>query len=159
MKTSTSNSNSLIHEIRDMMVMMKQIEPIDSNDKPYHKSYSKTNPMSINIVIWNANGLSKHSLENQSFLFSNNVDILLVSETHFTSRSNFWITNYKIYSTYHPDESAHGGTAILIKSSLSHLEMPKYQTNENQATSIQVDDHCGKVIFSALYSPPKHNIK
>ena len=54
--------------------------------------------------------------------------------------------------------SALGEAAILIKRSLSHTEMPNYKTDEIQASSIQVDDHLCKVIFSALCSPPKHNI-
>ena len=110
----------------------------------------------MNIVIWNANGLSQHLLEIKSFLYTNNVDLLLVSETHFTSKTYFEISNYKTYHTIHPDGTAHGGSAILVKSSIRHTELPKYQTDELQATSIEVQDGSGSLCISALYSPPKH---
>ena len=113
----------------------------------------------MNIVIWNANGLSQHLLEIKSFLYTNNVDLLLVSETHFTSKTYFEISNYKTYHTIHPDGTAHGGSAILVKSSIRHTELPKYQTNEIQATSIEVHDGSGSLCISALYSPPKYKIK
>ena len=115
--------------------------------------------MSISIVIWNANGLSKHLLEVQTFLYNNNVDILLVSETHFTNRSFFHIPNYKTYLTLHPDGTAHGGSAIIIKSTLKHVELKKFKTAEIQGTSVEVEDHVGKLTVTAIYSPPKHNIK
>ena len=51
-------------------------EPINSNTKPNNKSWSQTKPMSITIVIRNTNGLSKHIIEIQTFLFTNNVDIV-----------------------------------------------------------------------------------
>jgi hypothetical protein len=43
------------------------------------------------------------------------VDIMLISETHFTTKSYIKIPNYTVYDTQHPDGTAHGGTAIIIK--------------------------------------------
>jgi hypothetical protein len=40
---------------------------------------------------------------------------MLIAETHFTNRSYIKIPNYKIYDTKHPDDTAHGGNAIIIK--------------------------------------------
>jgi exonuclease III len=41
---------------------------------------------SFRIAEWNANGLANHKLELTQFLYDNNVDVLLASETHFTDR-------------------------------------------------------------------------
>lgn len=39
------------------------------------------------IVLWNSNGIQSENLEVDVFLNFNNSDILLASETHFTSRT------------------------------------------------------------------------
>jgi hypothetical protein len=56
----------------------------------------------------------KNDIQNQQ------VDIMLISETHFTIKSYFKIPNYAIYDTQHPDGTAHGGIAILIKNGIKH---------------------------------------
>jgi exonuclease III len=63
---------------------------------------------------------------------------MLISETHFTDRSYFKIPHYITYYTNHPDNTAHAGTAILIKNTIQHFELPKYAENHLQATAIQV---------------------
>jgi len=42
---------------------------------------------SLKMTTWNANRLAKHSQEIKTFIFSQNIDILLISETHFTNKS------------------------------------------------------------------------
>ena len=69
----------------------------------------------LNIVLWNSNGLGQHVLELKTFIYRNSVDILLISETHFTQKSYVSIPNFTIFNTNHPDNTAHGGTAIIIK--------------------------------------------
>jgi hypothetical protein len=63
---------------------------------------------------------------------------MLISETHFTDRSYFNIPKYFTYSNNHPDNTAHGGTAILIKKTIDHCELPKYKSNHLQAAAIKV---------------------
>lgn len=58
----------------------------------------------------------------------------------------------------HPDKTAHGGSAILIKENIRHHEIGPYCSEETQATNIVVDDWRGQIVISAIYSPPKHNI-
>ncbi|KAL1131985.1 hypothetical protein AAG570_011595 [Ranatra chinensis] len=64
------------------------------------------------------------------------IDAALLTETHFTNRSHCHITDYVTYRTDHPDCTAHGGTAILIRQRLSHhvgpsiwLELLHYKPN------------------------------
>jgi exonuclease III len=68
----------------------------------------------LRIAQWNADGIQNHKeeiiLQQQKY-----IDMLLFSETHFTTTHYFRLTRYKLYYTNHPDGTAHGGTAILIK--------------------------------------------
>jgi len=88
----------------------------------------------------------------------NNIDILLVSETHFTNRPYFNIPYYSIYHTEHPDGTAHGGTAVIIRSSIVHHELTKFQQDFLQATTIEVRKLPTPLIISAVYCPPRHNL-
>ncbi|PNF23349.1 hypothetical protein B7P43_G14061 [Cryptotermes secundus] len=69
----------------------------------------------LRIAQWNANGLPNHQADIKIFLNINSIDILLITETHFTSRSYFNIPKYKLYHINHPDDTTHGGTAILLE--------------------------------------------
>jgi hypothetical protein len=50
-----------------------------------------------------------------TFIFSENIEILFVSETHFTNKSYYRISGYTLYHTMHLDGKAHGGTARVIR--------------------------------------------
>ncbi|KAK7871524.1 hypothetical protein R5R35_010330 [Gryllus longicercus] len=112
----------------------------------------------LRIVSWNANGILQHRRELEVFLHQENIDILLVSETHFTERSYLRISDYEVYCTNHPDGTAHGGTAVIIKTRIRHNMYKDNAKDYLQATSIQVYDKFGPLVISAIYSPPKHKI-
>lgn len=59
----------------------------------------------------------------------------------------------------HPDGTAHGGSAILIKSKIRHHETRPYREDYFQATMVVVEDWMGPITISAVYSLPKHTIK
>lgn len=67
------------------------------------------------ISVWNANDLTNHKNEVEVFLNIHNLDILLISETHFSFTSDFRMHNYITYHTNQPgaDTQARGGTATL----------------------------------------------
>lgn len=113
----------------------------------------------IKIVVWSANGLTNHGPEVCNFLGKNNIDIMLVSETHFTNRSYIRIPGYAIYDTKHPSGNAHGGTAVIIKKSIKHYEKKEYKTEAIQSTTICIKDSLGSLLISAIYCPPRHTIK
>ena len=115
--------------------------------------------MQLKIVLWNANGLAQHTVEVKAYLQTQNVDIMLISETHFTTRSYIKIPKYTIYATQHPDGTAHGGTAIIIKNSIKHHLHGHHTLAHLQATSITIDDWIGPLTIAAIYCPPKHTIK
>lgn len=110
----------------------------------------------LKLAIWNANGLCKHLHEVRTFLQIHDIDVMLVSETHFTTKSHITIPKYTIYSTNHPDGKARGGTALIIKNNIKHHETEKYATERLQATSVNIEDKTGTITISAIYCPPKH---
>ena len=69
----------------------------------------------LQIALWNANGLSQHAEELKMFISNDNIDIMLVSETHFTERSHFKIPNDSLYYTNHPVGTARGEFAVIKK--------------------------------------------
>jgi exonuclease III len=113
----------------------------------------------IRIAEWNANGLLNHKLELMQFLPDNKIDVLLVSETHFTNGTVLKIPNYSIYHCNHPDSTAHGGAAILIHTSPQHYKVPAYQTDKIQAAITQIKAQPWSFNIAAMYSPPKHRIE
>lgn len=112
----------------------------------------------VKIALWNANGLQQHRQEVELYLKDNNIDIFLISETHFTNRSYFKIPGYTMYETQHPSGRAHGGSAILIKNQIQHFELPKFQTDYIQATNVNIFTKLGPINISAAYLPPRHSL-
>ena len=113
----------------------------------------------LRIAQWNANGLQNHKEELTIFLKQNYIDILLISETHFTYKNYFRIPSYKLCHTTHPEGTAHGGTAILIKESIQHYKLLKYQEESIQTTSIKLRGFPYEITVAADCCPPKHNLK
>ena len=109
---------------------------------------------SLLILLWNANGLRPHVDELTTLLNDRRIDITLVTETHFTSRSYVNLPGYVCYRTDHPDNSAHGGTCILIRKQISHHSLPPVSTNTLQCTSISVKTFPFPLNLSAVYCPP-----
>lgn len=114
---------------------------------------------SLRIAIWNANGAAKHNNEIHTFLTVNNIDILMISETHFANKNYFKIHNYSMYHTPHPSDRARGGVAIIIRNSIKHYEEVKYQEEHIQATTIVIKEWMGQLALAAVYCSLNCNIK
>jgi hypothetical protein len=97
--------------------------------------------------------LQKHK-EIKLFLKLNFIDILLTSETHFTTKNYFSIPRYKLYYTNHPEGTAHGGTAILITETIEPYVLLKYEEDSTQATPIKVKVFPYEIIITAVYCHP-----
>jgi len=113
----------------------------------------------LRIAVWNANGLNQRTQEINLFLRTCNIDVPLVSETHVTDRSHINIPHYAIYHTPHPDKKAHDGTAAIVRRNFKHHLGRAYSEEHIQATSIGLEDQMGEITVTAVYIPPKHNIK
>jgi len=113
---------------------------------------------SLLILLFNSNGLKNHSNELQLVLQEKRIDIALISETHFTKYSHIAIPGYHLLKTNHPDNSAHGGAAIYIKSSLSFQSLPNFCQPHLQSCAILLHLNNIPTTLAAIYSPPRHNI-
>jgi len=100
----------------------------------------------LRIALWNANSLAQHKDEIQLFLQQSKIDIPLINETHFTTKSYFKIPHYNMYCTNHPDGTAHAGTAVIIKQSLRATKvrrrLPPSHINSSQNSAIRVNGNC-----------------
>jgi exonuclease III len=103
------------------------------------------------IAPWNANGLQNHKDELKLFLNQTQINVMLISETHFTSKSHFSIAGYNIFLANHPGDKAHGGTAILIKSQIAYAVQTCYVKPELQASIIQVQGPHRNITIAATY--------
>jgi hypothetical protein len=94
------------------------------------------------------NGLIHHVEEVKTFIINHNIDILLISEAHFSTKNYFRIPNYATYITQQPEGKAQGGTAV-IKNSTKHHELNKYERQHLQATRIALEDWQGPLTIAA----------
>jgi len=113
---------------------------------------------SLSILLFNANGLKYHVNEFQTVLFDKRIHITLISETHFTKYSHISIPGYKVLKTNHPDNTAHGGVAIIIKSSIVYQPLPNFCQDYLQSCALITKINNITVTIAAVYSPPKHKI-
>jgi hypothetical protein len=80
-----------------------------------------------------------------------NNPVLLVSETHFTTKTHFQIPQYNTYYTNHPDGTAHAGTAIIVKHTLRHHELSQYTSSKPHPSVLAHTEPC----YTKLYNLPK----
>lgn len=80
----------------------------------------------------------QRKVELEAFLKNQDIQIMLVSETHFVDNTYFKIYGYKVYCTHHPSGRAYGGTTIITKSSIKRYELSSYKQDHIQATSVMI---------------------
>jgi hypothetical protein len=59
----------------------------------------------LKLNVWNANGLIQHKDELKTFLYTHDIDVMLISETHFTEKSCIHIPQYTITLAIQPNRS------------------------------------------------------
>jgi hypothetical protein len=114
--------------------------------------------ISLRILELNGNGLLQHQHELEVIPSTENIDICLISETHFTKESFIRFKNYITYHTIHPANTARGGSAVIIKNNIKHFEDEKYVSSDVQATIVTVETSKLILTVSAIYCPPRYNI-
>lgn len=81
----------------------------------------------LRILEWNANGLLQHQQELQVTLETQHIDVCLISETHFTNQMYIKFNGYHIYHALHPQNTARGGAAVIIKQKDRAMKQRKYR--------------------------------
>lgn len=105
------------------------------------------------ILNFNANGLKNQLLEFTKFLQDNTVDIACVNETHLNRTDNIKIKNYKIYRTDRENKPG-GGTAILIKKTISHNPIKISNLENVECTAITILLNHRETTIAAVYNQP-----
>jgi len=113
---------------------------------------------SIIVILFNANGLKNHINELQAVLYEKRIDIALITETHFTKYSNVFIPGYTLFKSNHPDNTAHGDVAIIIKSTQSFSPLPNFSQDYLQSCAVSIKLNNIPITIAAIYCPPRHNI-
>jgi hypothetical protein len=75
----------------------------------------------LHLALWNANGLTQHEEELRTFISYHNIDVMLISDTHFTEESYFKLPFYTVYHTNHLAGTARGGSAIIVTKTPSSI--------------------------------------
>jgi hypothetical protein len=86
-----------------------------------------------------------------------NIDIMLISKTHFTDRSYLRIPNYAVYHSDHPNGTAQGGSAIIINHSIKHHPLPSHNNDFLQATCLSMEDYRSLNGISCLPTTQTHS--
>lgn len=110
------------------------------------------NPNNLKIAFWNANSVLHKKMEVESFIFENNIDIMLLSETFLRPSHKLTIAKYTTYR-YDRTDGPGGGTAILIKRNIKHFEINTPELQHAEANLIMVTTQTGKVRIVSFYSP------
>jgi hypothetical protein len=118
----------------------------------------KATNKSLLILQFNANGIKNHVNELQTVLYNSRIDLALITETHLTKYSNIYIPGYKLLKTDHPDNTAHGGVAILIKNSIQYQPLPHFCFDYLQSCALIIKLNNIPITIAAIYSPPKHKL-
>lgn len=114
---------------------------------------------SLKILAWNCNGLLQHQHELQVVLSTKNIDICLISETHFTKQSYVKFKGYETYHALHPDNCGRGGSAIIIKENIYHYKLFKHEHHDIQSVAISVEIQNYPINIAAIYCPPRYSLK
>jgi hypothetical protein len=87
------------------------------------------------------------------------IDVCLISETHFTQESYLKLRAFEVYHTIHPSNCARGGSAVIVKTEISHHVDIQIEKEEFQVMSVKIKTTSGILTIAAIYSPPRHNLK
>jgi hypothetical protein len=140
---------TLTHDKTTMRTNEHYAKPTD------HRAYKNEimdNP--LRLALWNANGLTQHAEELRTFISYHKIDVMLISETHFTEKSYFKLPFYSVYHINHPAGTARGGSAIIIKNSIQHNLHSGYSSDYLQDITVSVVDSIGPLTIMAVYFPP-----
>ena len=134
-------------------------KPITTNYVHHNKNVErnklkKYKPISfLNCVYTNATSLNLDKITELTVLTNTlNPDIILITETWFTSSSNSYLPNY---ITYRRDRESHaGGIAIIIKNDLISAECTFFKSEYSEQLWVTVTIEDEIILVGCIYRPP-----
>ncbi|GLV38541.1 hypothetical protein CBL_05103 [Carabus blaptoides fortunei] len=112
----------------------------------------------LRLAFFNANGVNRQKHEVTEFLKEHDLDVMLINETDPQTSDRLKFANYTIYRSDW-QHGPGGGTAILIKRSLTNYEVHIQNLTNPEATAIEVEiSNTRRLRLVAVYNPPDKNI-
>jgi len=108
----------------------------------------------LNILQWNANGITNNTEELKLVLAEKNIDIALISESHLTSSSKFKMFGYDCLQANHPDDSAHAGAALLISTKIPQSPFHPKSNQHMQIVAKSININSIPTSIALDYFPP-----
>jgi hypothetical protein len=71
----------------------------------------------LQFALLYANGRTQYTEELKPFISIHHIDVMLISETHFTEKSRLNLPHDATYHRSKPAETARGGTLTIIQAS------------------------------------------
>ncbi|KAL7724574.1 hypothetical protein ACLKA6_002504 [Drosophila palustris] len=104
--------------------------------------------------VWNADGLIRHQLELAAWMKEEQVDVMLVSESHLNDRSYLKMNGFSIYAANQPGNCSFAGAAIIINSRIYHYPFVFHRYNFGQVVGIKLLSTFGDFILASSYIRP-----
>lgn len=105
-------------------------------------------------MFWNAqsiNNTTKNRLI-ESFLESNNIDILLLAETFLKPQNRFQMKSFIVHRNDRLHQG-HGGVTIAIRSSIKHKLISSLNTQHIESISIEIEVNHNPLRITVAYNP------
>jgi hypothetical protein len=107
----------------------------------------------LQVIAFNANGISKQRYELSKQLQDLHIDVPLFSETHLKSHERFYIPNYHFYRIDpHPERK--GGTAVAVMKGIPHKHVGLPPLVSVEATGICIPIGNTEILLAAVYKSP-----
>lgn len=92
---------------------------------------------SLKIVFWNCRSVCNKIYEFFDFMYRNDIDICLLTETWLKPNVKFSHPNYKIVRR--DRDGIGGGVAVVIKKSIKFQEVPSISTEVVKNTGVEIE--------------------
>jgi hypothetical protein len=113
----------------------------------------------LQLALWNANGLAQHTEELRTFIWNQNINVLLISGIHLIENKLSKLPNYALYHTNYPAGIVWGATAMMITNSIKYHQLNKCSQNFLQAASMSVEDSVSLLTILSVYLPLRYAAK
>ena len=111
-----------------------------------------TTEVSTIILNWNARSLRAKKIELGEFLYAQNIDVGVITETRLTPSICFSITGYTTIRLDRTNSSG-GGVAILLRKGMRYSCLPHPGTKIIEAVGVELETSSGNIRIYAVYCP------
>lgn len=112
----------------------------------------------FSVLQWNVCSIKTRKIYLETLLFSNKIQIALLSETWLKTQEPFNIKGYDIIRCDRQD--GYGGSCILIKNGIkySNIDCSRYFNQKLQIYAAKILVYDKYITFVSIYASPNHNI-